>query len=56
MQTYNIKISFKSKCSKDDLIDENNLIYDFIKKNFWNIEDFNYKYKEKQQGGNNEKI
>tara|TARA_R100000995_G_scaffold50753_1_gene24517 strand:- start:420 stop:566 length:147 start_codon:yes stop_codon:yes gene_type:complete len=42
MKTYDIKITFKSKCSKEDLIDIDDLIYKFIKENFWNVENFKY--------------
>tara|TARA_R110001583_G_scaffold69119_1_gene196135 strand:+ start:543 stop:692 length:150 start_codon:yes stop_codon:yes gene_type:complete len=43
MKTYDIKITFKSKCSKEDLIGVDDLIYKFIKENFWNVENFKYK-------------
>ena len=46
MKTYNIKITFESKCNEEDLKDENNLIYDFIYQNFWNIKNFKYEYKQ----------
>lgn len=45
MKTYNIKITFESKCNEEDLKEENNLIYDFIYQNFWNIKNFKYEYK-----------
>jgi hypothetical protein len=49
MKTYNIKITFKSKCSEDDLIDDNDLIYKFIKENFWNVENFKYEYEKESE-------
>jgi len=52
MKKYNIKITFKSKCSEDDLKDdEYNSIYNYINQNFWNVEDFKYEY-EKEKGNN----
>ena len=53
MKTYDIKITFKSKCSKEDLIDVDDLIYKFIKENFWNVENFKY---EKESEEINESI
>ena len=47
MKTYDIKITFKSKCSKEDLIGVDDLIYKFIKENFWNVENFKYKKESK---------
>ena len=45
MKTYNITITFKSHCNKEDLKDDKDLIYNFIKENFWNTQNFKYKYK-----------
>jgi hypothetical protein len=49
MKTYDIKITFKSKCSKEDLIDVDDLIYKFIKENFWNVENFKYEKESEDQ-------
>jgi hypothetical protein len=50
MKKYNIKITFKSKCNEDDLIDdEYNSIYNYINQNFWNVESFKYEYKKESE-------
>ena len=50
MKKYNIKITFKSKCSEDDLIDdEYNSIYNYINQNFWNVESFKYEYEKESE-------
>ena len=46
MKTYNITITFKSKCSESDLKDDDDLIYKFVNENFWNVENCKYEYKE----------
>jgi hypothetical protein len=51
MKKYNIKITFTSKCNEDDLIDdEYNFIYNYINQNFWNVENFKYKYEKENEG------
>jgi len=49
MKTYNITITFKSKCSESDLKDDDDLIYKFVNENFWNVENCKYEYKEENK-------
>ena len=59
MKTYNIKITFKSHCDEEDLKDDKDLIYKFIRENFWNIKNFKYLYNQENkrvnQKGTNER-
>ena len=45
MKTYDVKITFKSHCNKEDLKDDKDLIYKFIRENFWNIDKYSYDFK-----------
>ena len=49
MKKYNIKITFKSKCSEDDLIDDEYIFYNYINENFWNVESFKYEYEKESE-------
>lgn len=46
MKYYDCKISFQSHCGEDDLKNNNEYIYDFIRNNFWNVYDVKFTYKE----------
>ena len=56
MKDYNIKITFKSHCSEEDLKDDEDLIYKFMRKNFWNIKNFKYLYSQENKLQANEWI
>jgi len=45
MNDYDVMIKFKSKGSKADYIDDNDIIYKFIRENFWNISNYSYDFK-----------
>ena len=45
MNDYDITIKFKSKGTKADYIDDNDIIYKFIRENFWNISNYSYDFK-----------
>ena len=45
MNDYDVTIKFKSKGSKADYIDDNDIIYKFIRENFWNISNYSYDFK-----------
>tara|TARA_R100001594_G_scaffold88247_1_gene122527 strand:+ start:1451 stop:1654 length:204 start_codon:yes stop_codon:yes gene_type:complete len=50
MKTYDVKITFKSHCNKEDLKDDKDLIYKFIRENFWNIDKYSYDFKITKKG------
>lgn len=53
MNDYDITIKFKSKGTKADYIDDNDIIYKFIRENFWNISNYSYDFKiVKEKKGN----
>ena len=47
MNKYDITINFKSKTSGSELgvLDDNDIIYKFIRENFWNISNYSYDFK-----------
>ena len=47
MNDYDVMIKFKSKGTGSELgyLDDNDIIYKFIRKNFWNISNYSYDFK-----------
>jgi len=45
MNDYDITIKFKSKGTKAEYIDDNDIIYKFIRENFLNISNYAYAFK-----------
>jgi hypothetical protein len=46
MKYYDCKISFQSHCDEEDLKNNDEYIYNFIRNNFWNVYDVKFTYKE----------
>ena len=46
MKYYDCKISFQSHCGEDDLKNNKEYIYNFIRNNFWNVYNVKFTYKE----------
>ena len=47
MNDYDVTIKFKSKGTGSELgyLDDNDIIYKFIRENFWNISNYSYDFK-----------